>query len=137
MRTSELHVPFCSKCKNSIFCNSANPLHSIGDVFQSRKMITYLKDDYLYFKDDIVTGIFCIYSGGVRIVNPISLSQDITIHSAGNGEIIGLNSIKARHHIYSAVATEESEVCFIPLYEVTEIMQVFSALSQKIQQSKY
>ncbi|HSY75914.1 MAG TPA: cyclic nucleotide-binding domain-containing protein, partial [Bacteroidia bacterium] len=95
------------------------------------------KDEYLYFKDDTSAGIYCIYSGGVKIVDPISLSQDITIHIAGNGEIIGLNSIKARHHVYSAVATEETEICFIPLYEVTEMMNVFSNLSEKIQHSKY
>jgi CRP-like cAMP-binding protein len=137
MRTSQLHVPFCSKCKNSIFCDYNNPLHTIGDIFQSKKIVKYDKDEYLYFKDDTSAGIYCIYSGGVKIVDPISLSQDITIHIAGNGEIIGLNSIKARHHVYSAVATEETEICFIPLYEVTEMMNVFSNLSEKIQHSKY
>ncbi|HXP51111.1 MAG TPA: cyclic nucleotide-binding domain-containing protein [Bacteroidia bacterium] len=137
MRTSKLSIPFCTACKNQVFCQVANPLHIIGDALRSRKVITYDKGEYLYYKDDRADGIFCIYSGEVKIIMPVTPSQEITVHVAGNGEMIGLSSLREKRHIYSAVATQDTEACFIKLSDISDLLKWSGTLSQKIESGKY
>jgi CRP/FNR family transcriptional regulator len=89
-------IPFCARRKNSVFCSPQNPLHSLGDNI-SKKYLSFAKNEFIYHAGETAKGIFCIYSGTIKIVKQINFNQEITIHKATDGEIIGFNFINTKH----------------------------------------
>ena len=132
----KLSIPFCSKCKNAVFCSPDNPLHVIGDKINSKEFLSFAKNEFIYHADETAKGIFCIYSGTIKIFKPVTSKQEITIHQATNGEIFGFNSIAHGRFTNSAVALEDTEVCFIPLSEMHKLIKLLSSATEMILSSK-
>jgi CRP-like cAMP-binding protein len=130
-------MPFCSKCKNSVFCAPNNPIYEVGDNLKSRKFLSFSANEYLYKTGEKAKGIFCIYSGGVRIFKSDKLYREFTVHHTSEGEIFGFHSISEGRYNNSATATEETSACFIPLSAINQLIIELSTVTEKILSSKY
>lgn len=129
-------MPFCLKCKNSVFCSTNNPLHVIGDKINSKEFLSFAKNEFIYQANQTAKGIFCIYSGTIKIIKEINTKQEITIHKATDGEIIGFNSIAHGRFTNSAIAMDGTFVCFIPLTEMLQLIKLLSSAAELILSSK-
>ncbi|MBI3501405.1 MAG: cyclic nucleotide-binding domain-containing protein [Bacteroidetes bacterium] len=128
-------VPDCSKCRNvkngdSILTDC--PVKELENKFRDKKFLQFEKGEHLYKMNESVKGIYCIYSGKVRIYTPGKNEKEITIHCPSAGEIIGFNSIREGKYTNSAIATEETHACLFPLSEVQQLIKTLSTVTQKI-----
>ncbi len=128
-------IPFCAKCKNSVFCSPQNPFHLLGDKI-SKKFLSFAKNESVYRAEETAKGIFCIYSGTIKIVKQINFNQEITIHKATDGEIIGFNSISKGRYTNTAIAMEDTTACFISLLEMNNLIKLLSSATEIILNSK-
>lgn len=128
----KLPIPFCSKCRNTVFCSPNNPLHTIGNKINSKKFLSFAKNQFIFQANETAKGIFCIYSGTIKVFKPTSSKQEITIHKATQGEIIGFNSIALGRFTNSAIAIEDTAVCFIPLSEIHHLIKLLSSATEFI-----
>lgn len=131
-----LPMPFCSKCKNSVFCSPNNPLHRIGDALTTRKFLSFSKNEFIYRANETAAGVFCIYSGTIKVYKPINFEDEITIHKATDGEVIGFNSIANGRFTNSAIAEDDTRVCFIPLSDMNNLIKLLSSTTELILSSK-
>lgn len=131
-----LTIPFCSKCKNAIFCATDNPFYVLGEKLNSKEFLSFNKNEFIYHTADPASGIYCIYSGAVKIFKPNTPLNDVTIHEVSNGEIFGFNSIAHGRFTNSAIALEDTEVCFIPLTEMHNLIKLLSTATEMILSSK-
>jgi CRP-like cAMP-binding protein len=115
--------PDCSNCPNvkkgeNFFVSCPN-----------KKFFRFQKGEYLFEATTPVEGIYCIYSGKVRICESGSPGKN---HFISRGEIIGLKAIREGKHMNSAVADAETGVCIFPLTEVHKFIISMSVITQKI-----
>ena len=130
----------CAKCRNvkngeSIFTNC--PIKELENKFCNKKFLQFEQGEHLYKENESVKGIYCIYSGKVRVYSVRKDEKQITIYCPSAGEIIGFNSIQAGKYTNSAMATEETCACLFPLSEVQKLIKIMSTVTEKIIGNKY
>ena len=119
-----------------MLCSHGNLFNTIGDNIKSKKIISFEKNEFVYHTNETAKGIYCIYSGSIKVFKQLTNKKKITIHKASDGEIIGFNSITQGRFNNSAIALKDTTACFIPLEEMNKLIKLVSAATEMILSSK-
>lgn len=84
----------------------------------------------------MAAGIFCIYSGEVRVYSGLGSAAEQLIHIASPGEIVGFNSIAGGAFLNSALAATDTQICKIPLADIQQLLRLLAATAEKILNNK-
>ncbi len=109
-------VGSCDKCDsahNSIFC-TLNKLE-LSDLSESKSHISYKKGQTIFYESNHPHGLYCIYSGKVKIHKLGHDGKDQILRLAKAGNIIGYRALLSDDYYHaSATAIENSIICFFP-----------------------
>lgn len=105
--------------------------------FESLQSITQLRrldsETMLFFEGDPATGFFVLLSGRVRIYKSSPDGREFTLHQIAPGQVFAEAAI-FRGNTYPAncMATEDSEVAFIPKDQFITLITKYPNISLKI-----
>lgn len=115
----------CSQCKarfDSIFSDlSSDVMHKIEEL---KSCQVYQKGDVVFQEGTYPRGLFCVHSGKIKVVQNGSDGKEQILHLINDGDVMAHRAIFGEDTFScSAIAMEESQVCFIPrkpFYEMVE-----------------
>ena len=106
----------CEKCEsshNSIFC-VLNKLE-LTTLSGSKSHIFYKKGQVIFHERNHPQGLFCIFSGKVKIHKLGHDCKDQILRLAKSGNVIGYRALLSDDYYHgSATAMEDSVICFFP-----------------------
>ena len=106
----------CEKCEsshNSIFC-VLNKLE-LAALSESKSHIFYKKGQIIFHERNHPQGLFCIFSGKVKIHKLGHDGKDQILRLAKSGNVIGYRALLSDDFYNgSATAMEDSVICFFP-----------------------
>ncbi len=109
-------TPSCDKCEsthNSIFCVLSREELSI--LSQSKSHNYYKKGQVIFYEGNHPQGLYCIFSGKVKIHKLGHDGRDQILRLAKKGNVIGYRALVSEDNYHaSATAIEDSLVCFFP-----------------------
>ena len=114
-KIAQEHI-FCEKCKNSgksliRFCSAQEK----EDINFSKTCMTYKRGETIFHNGGQPLGLYCINSGAIKLVKEASGGKEQIVRIASGGDVIGYRSLLMQErYSASAIATEDSKVCFIP-----------------------
>jgi CRP/FNR family transcriptional regulator len=117
-------IPDCSKCKNvstgeSIFSDC--PLKELENSFPSKEFLSFAKGEHLNRANDPFDGLYCIYSGKVRVYRTGKDNIEETLYYLEAGDLVAPTPGQSElTHTHSTVAEEATRVCFIPHSDLDE-----------------
>jgi CRP-like cAMP-binding protein len=103
----------CISRKDSFFRNCI--LNELEKLTNGKISKTYKKGDQIFHEGDQANGVFCIYDGQVKVSKKGFDGKEMIIRFANPGDSIGFRAfIEDSPYTATAVATEETTICFIP-----------------------
>ncbi len=124
----ELH---CANCEN--FESSLLKEFELKDLaFPHKRILEFRKNDILFKEGEDVTGVFCLYSGKVKLVKRGFDQKVHIIRLAKSGDLLGLSSIDNARYEKSAVAIDFVTACFIPKNDLLDLLRRNSHFPLKI-----
>lgn len=109
-------VTSCDKCESahsSIFC-VLNKLE-LANLSETKSHISYKKGQTVFYEGNHPHGLYCIYSGKVKIHKLGHDGKDQILRLAKKGNIIGYRALLSDdYYNASATAIEDSVICFFP-----------------------
>ena len=126
---------------NKLQCSQCNTLHRCLNAWLDRTLIRYIypilvfrgpfkKDEAIYRKGDLVSSIFVVRSGAVKIIKKLDWGGYDVEGFYFSGDLFGLDSLDDRIQGYDAVALAETEICQIPLEKFEELSTSIPQLQQ-------
>jgi CRP/FNR family transcriptional regulator len=117
-------VPPCEECtirSTSMFCNLE--LHELKKLSEHKTSNIYKKGQSIFYEDRQPHGLYCIYSGKVKIHKYGENGQEQILRFAKPGQIIGYRAL-LHGDVYSASATamETSSICYFPKESFMELL---------------
>lgn len=109
----KVEIPLCEKCKNinnSSFC-------ILNRVEQERLSLhktfnLYKKGQVIFYEGNQPQGVYCIYSGKVKIHKLGGDGKDQIVRLAKTGNVIGYRALlSADNYFATATALEDTQVC--------------------------
>ncbi len=117
-------APVCKSCQfkdHSLFKNCL--LNELEELAESKCFNTYKKGQVIFHEGNRPLGIFCVYSGKVKVSRMGSDGKEQIIRLAKKGDTLGYRSlIDNTKYTASAIALDETEVCFIPSNEFNKLI---------------
>ena len=122
-------------------CRQCNTLHRCLNTWLDRALIRYIypilvfrgpfkKDEAIYRKGDLVSSIFVVRSGAVKIKKTLDWGGYDVEGFYFSGDLFGLDSLDERIQGYDAIALAETEICQIPLEKFEELSTSIPQLQQ-------
>lgn len=109
-------VSSCDQCESahsSIFCVLSKP--ELGLLSQDKSHISYKKGQMIFYEGNHPQGLYCIFSGKVKIHKLGHDGKDQILRLAKKGNVIGYRALLNEDNYHaSATAIEDSLVCFFP-----------------------
>lgn len=105
----------CNTCDNEqCFINKycSPEWHSL--ITKHKTCIIYKKGNNIFNKGAYVAGILFIYSGKVKVFNSDMNGKKQILRLSKAGDILGFSEMGGNEYSVSAVAIEDSKICFIP-----------------------
>jgi len=106
----------CDQCEgshNSIFC-VLNKIE-LAALSESKSHITYKKGQIIFYEGNHPQGLFCIYTGKVKIHKLGHDGKEQILRLAKKSNVIGYRALLSDDHYHaSATAIEDSVICFFP-----------------------
>lgn len=119
MRTAvnkKMEIPPCDKCDGagkSIFCSLSK--QELVEISESKSFNTYKKGQVIFYESNQPQGLFCLYSGKVKIHKLGDDGKEQIVRLAKNGNVIGYRALLSNDNYYAtATALEDTIVCFFP-----------------------
>lgn len=110
------NVASCDQCEsahNSIFC--ALSKSELGLLSQGKSHITYKKGQIIFYEGNHPQGLYCIYSGKVKVHKLGHDGKDLILRLAKKGNVLGYRALLNEDNYHaSATAMEDSLICFFP-----------------------
>ena len=106
----------CTHCPNrgsSVFCN----LHgeSLEQISDSKSCCVFRKGQIIFHEGGNPYGVYCIKKGKVKLSIVGDEGREQIVRLAGDGDLLGYRSLLVgERYNASAVALEDSQVCFVP-----------------------
>ena len=147
-RVVSTHAPSCVKvampaARNSAACASCclqsvclpSDLHDadlerFGDIAMAKRKVA--RGATLYRAGDDFDSLYAVHSGAFKTVGASHNGDEKVTAFYLPGEMLGLESINAGRHGYSAVALEDSDVCAIPFAALEKMALSVPALQHKL-----
>ena len=117
----------CQPRQKSIFCDLTHPeLQYIKDHKVTK---VYKKKDMVFHEGDKPQGLFCVFSGLIKIYKSSSDGKDQIVRLAKGGDVLGYRSFfSGEPYAGSAQAIEDSTICFIDREGMEKLIQKSPAL---------
>ncbi len=116
----------CVACKtrsNSVFAALSGD--NLQDLSNNRVCYKVDKGDYVFKEGTYPTGLYCVHQGKLKVVHMGVDGKEKIVHMVRNGNVMGYRAVLSGEKLScSAVALEDSQLCFIP-------KNVFLALLEK------
>lgn len=129
----ETHI-HCSTCKarlNSIFKDLKEDDKQLLEQNTSCKL--YQKGELIFSEGAYPRGLFCVHSGKVKLSQIGTDGKEQIVHLANDGAVMGYRAILGEDtYSCSAMALEDSKVCFIPKAHFNELIENNSKLTLQI-----
>ena len=112
----KMDVSPCEKCGNlgsSVFC-SLNKAE-LNQLSNYKSFNIYRKGQVIFYEGNLPQGLYCIYSGKVKIHKLGDDGKDQIVRLAKKGNVIGYRALLSNDNYYAtATALENTLVCFFP-----------------------
>jgi len=103
----------CESASNSIFC-VLNKIE-LAKLSETKSHISYKKGQTVFYEGNHPHGLYCIYSGKVKIHKLGHDGKDQILRLAKKGNVIGYRALLSDdYYNASATAIEDSVICFFP-----------------------
>ncbi len=103
----------CEGCKTSVF--SSLPPEILNLMSAEKTHAVYKKGQVIFYEGNLPHGVFCIFSGKVKIHKLGDDGREQIVRFAKAGNVLGYRAMLSDEHYYaSATALEDSTVCFFP-----------------------
>lgn len=123
----------CSTCKsrlNSIFAE-LNP-DTIQKIEEIKSCQQFQKGDVVFQEGTYPRGLFCVHSGKIKVVQNGSDGKEQILHLINDGDVMAHRAIFGEDTFScSAIAMEESQVCFIPRKPFYDMVETNAKLALK------
>lgn len=118
--------------KSCSFCTGCLP-EWLPAIAAARKTFDFKKGELLFEEGAVVSGIYFIVSGKVKVHKRWGAAKELIIRIAGNGEIVGHRGV-GKWSVYpvSATALEPVTTCFIDLEFFYVSLKVNTAYALKL-----
>lgn len=107
-------VPLCVSCdsrENSIFCQLTKG--ELGKLSTHKTFNVYKKGQAIFYERNLPQGLFCIFSGKVKIHKLGDDGKEQIVRFAKKGNVLGYRALLSGDNYYaSATALEETVVCY-------------------------
>lgn len=121
----------CGSRHQSVFCNlSSNHL----DLLDAHKNSDRYKKGEVIFKEGSYSrGLFCVNSGKIKMSKMGPSGKEQIVRFAKSGDIMGYNSMLSKKPLSSsAVALEDTSICFIPSADFFQLIKEEPDFSLKL-----
>ncbi len=130
----KIETPSCENCtsrKNSVFCSlKTEELH---DLSANKGCQQFSKGQTIFFEGARPTGIYCIYSGKVKIYKIRGDGKIQIVRLAKKGDILGYRSLlSGEMYKSSAKVMEDTLVCYVPKQYLFHLLKGNSDFSMKM-----
>ncbi|MHA2610267.1 MAG: Crp/Fnr family transcriptional regulator [bacterium JZ-2024 1] len=95
------------------------------EYIQQRKTSSfYEKNQYIFLENQQPSGVYCVYSGSVKIIKQIDTGKEFIVRHSRPGELVGYRSVLSRNR-YNACgqAMEDSILCFIEAQDFEKLVE--------------
>jgi len=124
----------CSSCCLQAVCLpcdlKAGDLDRFGDIAAAKRKVA--RGAFLYRPGEAFESLYAVRSGAFKTVGVSHDGEEKVTGFYLAGELLGLDSISAGRHGYSAVALEDSEVCAIPFAALEKMALSVPMLQHKL-----
>lgn len=133
-KTQDIQQPDCYLCNarlKSVFREfNATELHSLNDA----KYCKIFKKGQLIFEEGVYPlGLFCVNNGKIKVMQAGADGREQIIYLAKNGDVMGYRALLSGDtYSCSAVALEDSSLCFIPAKTFTEMVAQNAKLALQV-----
>ncbi|MES2648029.1 MAG: Crp/Fnr family transcriptional regulator [Bacteroidota bacterium] len=108
-----VHCEQCQQRHSSIFCNTDHEV--LADLSDSKSCTVYKKGDTLFHEGGHPFGVYCINAGKIKLSVTGEEGKEQIVRLAKPGDVLGYRAVlSGERYAASAVALEDSKVCFIP-----------------------
>lgn len=110
--------------QSCIFCKQSSK-EWLPAIDANRKNLHFKKGELLFREGELMTGMFFVYSGLVKIHTRWSDEKELILRIAADGDIVGHRGL-GTDNIYPASATvlESSDICYVDLEFFTASLKV-------------
>lgn len=106
--------PACISCKVlklTPFADCSSDV--LTTSFSGKKFIHFEKNELIFREMDSANGVYCLYSGKVKVSKQGKDRKEYITRLATPGYILGLSLFTSKHYANTAIALEKTAVCFI------------------------
>lgn len=129
-----MEVTSCDKCDsahNSIFC-VLNKIE-LASLSDNKSHISYKKGQTVFYEGSNPHGLYCIFSGKIKIHKLGHDGKDQILRFAKKGSIIGYRALLCDDYYHaSATVIEDSVICFFPKKDYQSLIISNPLLSMQI-----
>lgn len=112
----------CTNCPQGCFVNRFCSKQSVEILDKSKRIALYKKGQYIFHEGNLVQGIYIVKSGKVKVINTGFNQKTQIIRFAKDGHLLGHRGLGDKYYLISAVAIEDSTLCFIEDTVFTEFL---------------
>lgn len=124
----------CMACKariNSIFKELTGD--DLAQLDQNKSCRQYHKGELIFNEGAYPRGLFCVQSGKIKLSQIGADGKEQIVHLANDGDVMGYRAILGEDtYSCSAMALEDSKVCFIPKTHFNKLVENNSKLTLQI-----
>lgn len=116
----EIDCSSCAQKNNSVFCK----IKHLNIIDDTKLVSDYKKGQTIFNEGTTPFGLYCISEGKIKISKPGEDGREIIIRLAKAGDLIGYKALlSGERYNASAVAIDDSKVCFIPKDSFFDILK--------------
>lgn len=121
----------CKARINSIFKELTGD--DLAQLDQSKSCRQYNKGELIFNEGAYPRGLFCVQSGKIKLSQIGADGKEQIVHLANDGDVMGYRAILGEDtYSCSAMALEDSKVCFIPKTQFNNLVENNSKLTLQI-----
>lgn len=118
----------CTKRQDSVFCSANDETMETIDSYKN--CTSFKKGQTIFQEGGYPMGLFCVSNGKVKLSQTGSEGKEQIIRFAKEGDVMGYRALLSKdRYSASAVAMEDTSVCFIPREVFLQIVVKDSNLS--------
>ncbi len=121
----------CDSREKGIFCS----MHrlQLADLSQNKVTNTYRKGQTIFSQGNPSFGFYCVNKGKIKLFQLGKDGRESIIRIAGEGDILGHRSLFSNQEFHAtAVAIEDSDVCFIGKKYVMDVITKNQSVNMKL-----